>query len=83
MALRSNQETWGSVTKALHWLIALAIVGIFVWRVFDAGRNEEKIKRVEDALTNIRRAAEARAQERSKPTNAEDDIWNRDNWGAR
>lgn len=69
------------------WLIgagiALVFVGIFVWRVFDAGRNEEKIKRVEDALGNIRRAAEARAQERSKPTDVEHDPWNRDNWGAR
>jgi len=69
------------------WLIgagiALAIIGIFVWRVFDAGRNEEKIKSVEAALGNIRRAAEARAQERSKPTNAEDDEFNRDRWGPR
>lgn len=69
------------------WLIgagvALVFVGIFVWRVFDAGRNEEKIKRVEDALTNIRRAAEARAHERSNPTNAEDDEFNRDRWGPR
>jgi len=63
--------------------VALVFIGIFVWRVFDAGRNEEKIKRVEDAMANIRRAAEARAQERSKPTNVEDDPWNRDNWGAR
>lgn len=69
------------------WLIgagiALAVIGIFVWRVFDAGRNEEKIKSVEAALGNIRRAAEARAQERSKPTNAEDDEFNRDRWGPR
>jgi len=66
------------------WLIGagilLAVVGIFIWRVFDAGRNEEKIKSAEAALGNIRRAAEARAQERSKPTNAEDDRFNRDNW---
>lgn len=69
------------------WLIgagiALAVIGIFVWRVFDAGRNEEKIKSVEAALGSIRRAAEARAQERSKPTNAEDDEFNRDRWGPR
>ena len=69
------------------WLIgagiALVFVGIFVWRVFDAGRNDEKIKRVEDALANIRRGAEARAQERSNPTNAEDDEFNRDRWGPR
>lgn len=69
------------------WLIgagiALAVIGIFVWRVFDAGRNEEKIKSVEAALGNIRRAAEARAQERSNPTNAEDDEFNRDRWGPR
>lgn len=69
------------------WLIgagiALAFVGILVWRVFDAGKNEEKIKSVEAALGNIRRAAEARAQERSKPTNAEDDEFNRDRWGPR
>lgn len=69
------------------WLIGagitLAIVGIFVWRVFDAGRNEEKVKSVEAALGNIRRAAEARAQERSKPTNAEDDEFNRDRFGPR
>ncbi len=69
------------------WLIgagiALVFVGIFVWRVFDAGRNEEKIKRVEDAMANIRRAAGARAHERSNQTNAEDDPFNRDNWGAR
>lgn len=68
---------------AIGALIAVAVIGIFLWRVFDAGRNEEKIKTVEAALTNIRRAAEARAQERGKPTNAEDDPWNRDNWGAR
>lgn len=69
------------------WLIgagiALAFVGILVWRVFDAGRNEEKIKSVEAALGNIRRAAEARAQERSHPTNAEDDEFNRDRFGPR
>lgn len=69
------------------WLIGagilLAVVGIFIWRVFDAGRNEEKIKSVEAALGNIRRAAEARAQERSKPTNAEDDEFNRDRFGPR
>ena len=69
------------------WLIgagiALAIIGIFVWRVFDAGRNEEKIKGVEAALGNIRRAAEARAQERSNPTNAEVDEFNRDRFGPR
>lgn len=69
------------------WLIgsgiALAIVGIFVWRVFDAGRNEEKIKSVEAALGNTRRAAEARAQERSKPTDALEDEFNRDRWGPR
>jgi len=63
--------------------IALLFVGVLLWRVFDAGRNEEKIKQVEATLTNVRRAAEARAQERGKPTNAEDDPWNRDNWGAR
>lgn len=66
------------------WLIgagiALAIIGIFVWRVFDAGRNEEKIKSVEAALGNIRRAAEARAKERSHPTDALEDRFNRDNW---
>jgi predicted negative regulator of RcsB-dependent stress response len=69
------------------WLIgagiALAFVGILVWRVFDAGKNEEKIKSVEAALGNIRRAAEARAQERSNPTNAETDNFNRDRWGPR
>ena len=69
------------------WLIgagiALAFVGVLVWRVFDAGKNEEKIKSVEAALGNIRRAAEARAQERSKPTNAEDDEFNRDRFGPR
>ena len=69
------------------WLIgagiALAVIGIFVWRVFDAGRNEEKIKSVEAALGNIRRAAEARANERSNPTNAETDNFNRDRWGPR
>jgi hypothetical protein len=58
-------------------------VGILLWRVFDAGRNEEKIKQVEATLTNVRRAAEARAQERSKPTNVEDDEFNRDRWGPR
>lgn len=63
--------------------ILMAVVGVFIWRVFDAGRNEEKIKSVEAALGNIRRAAEARAQERSKPTNAEDDEFNRDRWGPR
>ena len=66
------------------WLIGagivLAVIGIFVWRVFDAGRNEEKIKSVEAALGNIRRAAEARAKERSKPTDALEDRFNRDNW---
>ena len=68
------------------WLIgagiALVFVGIFVWRVFDAGRNDEKIKSVEDALANIRRGAEARAQERSKPTDASTDPFNRDTWTA-
>ena len=69
------------------WLIgagiALAVIGIFVWRVFDAGKNEEKIKQVEGALANIRRAAEARAQERSTPTDAAKDSFNRDTWGPR
>lgn len=68
------------------WLIgagvALAFVGILVWRVFDAGRSEEKIKRVEDALANIRRGAEARAQERNRPTDASTDPFNRDTWTA-
>lgn len=68
---------------AIGALIAVAFIGILLWRVFDAGRNEEKIKTVEATLTNIRRAAEARAQERGKPTNAEDDPWNRDRWGPR
>jgi uncharacterized membrane protein len=63
--------------------IALVFIAILIWRVFDAGRNEEKIKQVEATLTNVRRAAEARAQERSKPTNVEDDEFNRDRWGPR
>lgn len=63
--------------------IALLFIGILVWRVFDAGRNEEKIKTVEATLTNIHRAAEARAQERMRPTNAEVDEFNRDRWGPR
>jgi uncharacterized membrane protein len=63
--------------------IALVFVGILLWRVFDAGRNEQRIKQVEATLTNVRRAAEARAQERSKPTNVEDDEFNRDRWGPR
>lgn len=29
MALRSSEHTWGSVTRTLHWLIALAVVGLF------------------------------------------------------
>lgn len=57
--------------------IALLFIGILVWRVFDAGRNEEKIKTVEATLTNIRRAAEARAQERGKPTDEATDPYNR------
>lgn len=69
------------------WLIgagiALVFVGIFVWRVFDAGRNEEKIKQVEASLANIRRAAEARAKERSHRTDALEDEFNRDRWGPR
>lgn len=68
---------------AIGALIAVAVIGIFLWRVFDAGRNEEKIKTVEATLTNIRRAAEARAQERGKPTDAEVDEFNRDRWGPR
>jgi cytochrome b561 len=28
MALRSTATTWGSVTKALHWLIALGVIGL-------------------------------------------------------
>ena len=28
MALQSTRESWGGVTKALHWLIALMIVGM-------------------------------------------------------
>ena len=28
MALLSTREAWGSVTKALHWLVALMIVGL-------------------------------------------------------
>jgi hypothetical protein len=63
--------------------IALVFVGILLWRVFDAGRNEEKIKQVEATLTNVRRAAEARAQARGKPIDAEDDEFNRDRWGPR
>ena len=63
--------------------IALVFVGILIWRVFDAGRNEEKIKQVEATLTNIRRAAQARAQARGKPIDAKDDPWNRDRWGPR
>ena len=60
--------------------LALVFVGILIWRVFDAGRNEEKIKQVEAQLTNIRRAAQARAQARGKPTNSSEDRFNRDNW---
>lgn len=63
--------------------LALVFVGILIWRVFDAGRNEEKIKQVEATLTNIRRAAEARAQARGKPIDAEVDEFNRDRWGPR
>lgn len=68
---------------AVGALIAITVVGIFIWRVFDAGRNEEKIKRVEDALANIRRGAAARANERSNPTDVEMDEFNRDRWGPR
>lgn len=68
---------------AIGALIAVAFIGILLWRVFDAGRNEEKIKTVEATLTNIRRAAEARAQERGKPTDVEMDEFNRDRWGPR
>ncbi len=63
--------------------LALVFVGILIWRVFDAGRNEEKIKQVEVQLSNIRRAAQARAQARGKPIDAKDDPWNRDRWGPR
>jgi len=81
----SRVLAWLSGVKL--WLIgagvALAFVGILVWRVFDAGRSEEKIKRVEDALANIRRGAEARARERSYPTDASKDSFNRDTWGPR
>jgi cytochrome b561 len=28
MALRSTTEYWGSVTRALHWLIAITIIGL-------------------------------------------------------
>ena len=30
MSLRSTPTTWGSVTKALHWLIALGVIGLAV-----------------------------------------------------
>lgn len=77
----SRVLAWLSGVKL--WLIAggigLAFVGVLFWRVFDAGRNEEKIKRVEDAMANIRRGAEARARERSYPTDASKDPYNRDN----
>ena len=63
--------------------LALVFIGILIWRVFDAGRNEEKIKQVEAQLTNIRRAAQARAQARGKPIDAEVDEFNRDRWGPR
>lgn len=81
--------TWllGLWPKMKLWIIsagiALVFVGILLWRVFDAGRNEQRIRQVEETLGNVRRAAAARAQERSKPTDVEDDPWNRDNWGAR
>lgn len=46
MALRSNQETWGSVTKALHWLVALAIVGLFCvgWYMKGLPNSPDKIR---------------------------------------
>lgn len=65
---------------AIYALIAVAVIGIFVWRVFSAGRNEEKVKSMESALNAIREAAEARANERRNPTNEQTDYNNRDNW---
>lgn len=46
MALRSNLDTWGSVTKALHWLIALAIILLFCvgWFMKGLPNSPDKIK---------------------------------------
>lgn len=46
MALRSNRETWGSVTRALHWLVALAIMALFCvgWTMKGLPNSPDKIK---------------------------------------
>lgn len=73
----ANMKLW-----AIGAAIALALIGVAVWRIFSAGKDAEKIKAVEGALENIRRAAEARNKERREPTDASKDEFNRDNWGT-
>jgi cytochrome b561 len=46
MPLKNTPETWGSVHKALHWLIALAVVGLLVvgWIMDEMPNSPDKIK---------------------------------------
>ena len=46
VALRSTDHTWGNVTRALHWLIALAVVGLYCvgWFMKGLPNSPDKIK---------------------------------------
>ena len=46
MPLRNTPEAWGSVHKVLHWLIALAVVGLLVvgWIMDEMPNSPDKIK---------------------------------------
>lgn len=46
MPLRNTPETWGAVHKALHWLVALAVVGLLVvgWIMDEMPNSPDKIK---------------------------------------
>jgi cytochrome b561 len=46
MPLRNTPETWGTVHKTLHWLIALAVVGLLCvgWYMDEMPNSPDKIK---------------------------------------
>lgn len=46
MPLRNTTTTWGSVHKALHWLVALAVIGMVVvgWVMDELPSSPDKVK---------------------------------------
>ncbi|HET9483215.1 MAG TPA: cytochrome b [Xanthomonadales bacterium] len=46
MPLRNTPTTWGSVHKALHWLVALAVIGMVVvgWVMDELPSSPDKVK---------------------------------------